>query len=289
MSLDFIHVQCVYGEANIAHIESVLIPALKKATKYPLKLATTNYNPKSSRRLKSFRDSNFELVDLENEAPRSTGFATNHNVIFKSTKPKDFFVILNPDCIPHEECIDRLISRKQNEEKAAIIEGRQWPFEHPKEYDTKTLETPWASGAFALIDSDFYRQVGGMDETYFLYVEDVDLSWQAWLNGYRVIYEPEASVTHFSGGPFYRRDLISNEEYLSLRNFILISRKFFGKKGEATAKRLLKTLPNDAFARIAIKDYETNFQQCVPETYLGKNHPNVKILGVNLFHSLRVP
>lgn len=287
MSLDSIHVQCVYGDANMAHIENVLIPALKKSTTRPIKLVTINYNPKSSKRLKSIKETNFELVDLENTAPRSTGFATNHNFIFKNTHPKDFFVILNPDCIPHEECIDRLISRKQHEARAAIIEGRQWPFEHPKEYDPKTQETPWASGAFALIDSDFYRQVGGMDETYFLYVEDVDLSWQAWLNGYRVIYEPEASVTHFSGGPFYRRDLISNEEYLSLRNFILISRKFFGKKAEAKAKRLLKTLPNDDIARSAIRDYETNLQQGVPETYLGKNHPNVKILGINLFHTLR--
>ena len=62
--------------------------------------------------------------------------------------------LINPDCVPLPGSIDRLIERKTD--KVAIVEGRQWPFEHPKKYDQKTLETPWASGAFELIDSDFY-------------------------------------------------------------------------------------------------------------------------------------
>ena len=74
-----------------------------------------------------------------------------------------------------------------------------------------------------------------MDELYFLYAEDVDLSWRAWLKGYRVLYEPAAQIIHFTNGRFERDDLISNEQYYGLRNFILISRKFFGKKGEESA------------------------------------------------------
>jgi GT2 family glycosyltransferase len=126
-----------------------------------------------------------------------------------------------------------------------------------------------------------------MDPLYFLYLEDVDISWQAWLNGYRVIYEPASVVTHFSGGRFYREDLVSNEQFLSLRNFLVIAKKFFGDEGEAGALAYLRSFGDRELAALAEKEYVQGFKENVDQRYVGRQHPNVKILGLNCFHRMR--
>ena len=124
-----------------------------------------------------------------------------------------------------------------------------------------------------------------MDDIYGLYLEDVDLSWQAWLNGYCVLYEPEASATHFSGGQYYRDDLVCLEAYLSLRNFLVISRKFFGPQGERRAIKMLQAHSDRELARLALREYLSSYRYRVADKYHGKSHPQVKILGLNQFHA----
>ena len=285
--MNSLHVQCVYGKSHIAHIKKVLIPALRKSTRQPVKFLTINYDPKSPDRLDTGTLDGVDVVDMNNTSNKSTGFAENHNALFSHHQPGDSFIIINPDCIPSEGSIDALLKRKTDFARTAIVEGRQWPFEHPKEYDSLSLETPWASGAFCLIDAEFYRSIGGMDEMYFLYLEDVDLSWQAWLNGYHVLYEPAASVAHFSGGKFYRNDLVSHEQYLSLRNFLIISRKFFGEAGEQRAIKMLKNFSDHELATMAIDEYLSLYQGNISKKYCKLSHPKIKILGLNRYHEMR--
>jgi len=285
-----LNVQCVYGSAHLHHLQNVLIPALKSTTTRPVRLLTTNYDPHSQATLESGYVDGVEVLDVSNRSAKISGFAENHNRLFAGHPSGDFFIIVNPDCIPQTGSIDALISRKithKSTKSVAIVEGRQWPFEHPKEYDSLSLTTPWASGAFSLIDSAFYKLVGGMEEMYFLYLEDVDLSWQAWLNRYSVLYEPAASICHFSAGPFLRKDLVSSEQYLSLRNFLIISRKFFGESGEKTALSLLKQSSDRDLSELAIAEYFKDYRERVATTYWGKRHRNVKILGLNRFHEWR--
>jgi GT2 family glycosyltransferase len=40
--------------------------------------------------------------------------------------------------------------------------------------------------------------IGGFDDDYFAYLEDVDFGWRSWIAGYRVLYEPRAVVRHAS-------------------------------------------------------------------------------------------
>ena len=40
--------------------------------------------------------------------------------------------------------------------------------------------------------------LGGFDDDYFAYLEDVDFGWRAWLAGHRVLYEPRATIRHAS-------------------------------------------------------------------------------------------
>ena len=127
----------------------------ERRDRVPVCLVTMNFDPHSSARLSSGRVAGVDIVDVANPANDTTGFAENHNALFARCPPHGPFVVINPDCTPHEGAIDRLLKRKSSADiPAAIVEGRQWPLEHPKEYDTLSLWTPWASCAFSLIDAD---------------------------------------------------------------------------------------------------------------------------------------
>ena len=55
------------------------------------------------------------------------------------------------------------------------------------------------SGACFLVRRSAFEQVGGFDEAYFMYAEDVDLCWRLGRAGWRVVYLPSAEVTHLQG------------------------------------------------------------------------------------------
>jgi len=57
-------------------------------------------------------------------------------------------------------------------------------------------ETLFASGCALFIPRDLFLEVGGFDEDYFAFFEDVDLGWRLWLMGHRVLYEPSSVVYH---------------------------------------------------------------------------------------------
>jgi GT2 family glycosyltransferase/glycosyltransferase involved in cell wall biosynthesis len=63
-------------------------------------------------------------------------------------------------------------------------------------YDIPLL---FASGGAMLIRREVFLNLGGFDEDFFLYNEDVDLGWRLWLHGYRVIRSTRSLVFHKGG------------------------------------------------------------------------------------------
>jgi N-acetylglucosaminyl-diphospho-decaprenol L-rhamnosyltransferase len=57
----------------------------------------------------------------------------------------------------------------------------------------------WVSGALFLARRLAWDSVGGFDESYFMYVEDVDLCWRLRRAGWEIAYEPSAKVVHEQG------------------------------------------------------------------------------------------
>lgn len=57
----------------------------------------------------------------------------------------------------------------------------------------------WVSGACFLVRRSAWDEVGGFDESYFMFMEDVDLCWRLWRRGWRVAYEPAGRVVHVVG------------------------------------------------------------------------------------------
>ena len=63
----------------------------------------------------------------------------------------------------------------------------------------RARDADWVSGAGFLVRRDAFEAVGGFDEAYFMYVEDVDLCWRLHRAGWAVLYEPSARVVHEQG------------------------------------------------------------------------------------------
>lgn len=77
-----------------------------------------------------------------------------------------------------------------------IWPGNPWSAKYHNEGTPGTRATGWLSGACLLIRGSVFRELGGFDDGYFMYFEDVDLGYRAGLAGYQNIYEPAAVVTH---------------------------------------------------------------------------------------------
>ncbi len=60
-------------------------------------------------------------------------------------------------------------------------------------------EVDWVSGCFFAIRREAFEAVGGFDEEYYMYVEDVDLCWRMRQAGWAVRYVPVGDVYHFIG------------------------------------------------------------------------------------------
>ncbi|QAY74592.1 glycosyltransferase family 2 protein [Agromyces protaetiae] len=57
----------------------------------------------------------------------------------------------------------------------------------------------WLSGSCLLVRRSAFEEVGGFDEAYFMYFEDVDLGYRLGRRGWTNLYEPSATVTHIGG------------------------------------------------------------------------------------------
>jgi N-acetylglucosaminyl-diphospho-decaprenol L-rhamnosyltransferase len=60
-------------------------------------------------------------------------------------------------------------------------------------------DVDWLSGALLFLRRSALASVGGWDERYFMYMEDVDLCWRLRRLGWRVAYEPGGAATHTQG------------------------------------------------------------------------------------------
>jgi len=70
----------------------------------------------------------------------------------------------------------------------------------------------WITGAFFLMRSKVIKDVGVLDENYFMYVEDMDYCFRARKAGWDVVYNPKWSIVHLGGAS-------SNKEFPILSEF----------------------------------------------------------------------
>jgi hypothetical protein len=113
-----------------------------------------------------------------------------------ATGDEDLVLVLNPDTYPAPTMLSELLAVAADD-RVGIAEARQLPLEHPKCYDLRRGDTGWASGCCMLLRRSLFRRLSGFDsEHFFLYCDDVDLSWRVRLAGLRVVHVPTAVVFH---------------------------------------------------------------------------------------------
>lgn len=156
---------------------------------------------------------------LRNEHP--LGFAENHNRAFELAQG-EYFAILNPDIAFECPIFADLLASLQHYEanlvapqivdKAGIIQDSFRPFPTPFELFQRRLpdykpkpyfpdqngmiHPDWVAGMFWLVRSESYRQLGGMDKRFRLYLEDVDFCARARLSGMKIIVDSNIKVRH---------------------------------------------------------------------------------------------
>ena len=146
----------------------------------------------------------------------------------------EFFLISNPDVVFTPEAIDELIACGRRWPVAAAVGPRieepdgsiypsarsvptlgngighallgsiypdnPWSRSYRDNADMDNERTAgWLSGSCLLVRWDTFDAVGGFDERYFMYMEDVDLGDRFTRAGYRNIYCPSAEITHAKG------------------------------------------------------------------------------------------
>lgn len=97
-----------------------------------------------------------------------------------------------------------------------------------------------AKSAGMFIKKSVFKLIGGFDTDYFIYVEETDLCWRSWLQGYKTFYCPNSVVYHGFGGSFK----------LLKSNFAIYNLRFHGTKNyiltmikNLSTPKLLKILP----------------------------------------------
>ncbi len=178
-----------------------------------------------------FGDSRCELVGRNlgfgGGANRGARCARNH----LPETGLDYLWILNNDLWVYPETLSRLLTPLGQDPKLAIVgpriveraTGRIWHDGGRLNPARATIESlgfaevpsrtvlPFAPdfvcGCAPLIRESAFAQVGGFDESWFLYYEDVDLSRRLAGAGWRLLHEPRAVVAHEGGGSVRNRPL----------------------------------------------------------------------------------
>lgn len=119
----------------------------------------------------------------------------------------------------------------------------------------KTHEVDVLSGAFMLLRKETLDKVGLLDETFFMYGEDIDLSYRITLGDYKNYYFPETRIIHYKGEStkkssvnyvfvFYRAMVIFAEKHFSKNNAklfsFLINIAIYFRAGLAIITRFIK-------------------------------------------------
>lgn len=184
------------------------------------------------------------------------GSAQGHNRLLEDLAD-DYVLIMNPDIMMAPNALVEL-AKAFIDAKAGMVEAKQLPIEHPKEYNPVNGETSWAATACTLIPAALIRELGGFDhETFFLYCDDVDFSWRVRLAGRKVIYRPSAAAFHDKRlGAKGKWVAGGAEKYYSAEAALMLAYKYHREDIVADILTYFKTT-NDDTLLVAAKEFET--------------------------------
>jgi N-acetylglucosaminyl-diphospho-decaprenol L-rhamnosyltransferase len=172
-------------------------------------------------------DERFRFV----KAQSNIGFAAGNNFAASMARGP-WLALLNPDATPEPDWLEKLLVATRRHPDAVMFGSTQIDAVDPQRLDGAgdhymATGIPWRGGhgwpvsrllpegevfatcaAACLISADAFHEIGGFDERFFCYVEDVDLAFRLRLMGHRCIQVPTAVVHHVgtrAAGPEHAR------------------------------------------------------------------------------------
>ncbi|MCF8272498.1 MAG: glycosyltransferase family 2 protein [Flavobacteriaceae bacterium] len=186
-----------------------------------------------------------EVILIENK--ENSGFSKGNNIGFESAKG-EYICILNPDTVLPEDIFVKLFGFSLSIKNLGIVgcklingrgeflpeSKRNIPFvkaavkkilgdtsdyyaTHLK--DNETGKVSVLVGAFMFMKYDVFNAVNGFDEDYFMYGEDIDLSYKILKAGYDNYYYADATLIHFKGESTLRDKLYAKRFYGAMQIF----------------------------------------------------------------------
>jgi len=112
----------------------------------------------------------------------------------------EFLVFLNPDIVVPPGWLEPLVGCFEREDRVAVVSPEILPPHwKPREANVSAVELATVPGCTMMVSRRAWEELGGFDETIFLYWEDTDLCWRAWLRGWRVLESLETHAFHDEG------------------------------------------------------------------------------------------
>jgi GT2 family glycosyltransferase len=222
----------------------------------------------------------------------NTGFSRANNQGVELAKG-EYVCILNPDTVVAEDTFTQLLSFAETQQNLGIVScklidgsgqflpeskrhvptpsiaikkllGMSKGYYASEVHENDVAKVPVFVGAFMLLSKQVYQEVGGFDERYFMYGEDIDLSYSVVNKGYDNYYYGKTTVIHYKGEStlkdavyakrfygamqlFYKKYFKTNVVFDVMVNIGIKVIPFFAilYKEEKTEKRLEKVLDTD--------------------------------------------
>ncbi|NBC82169.1 MAG: glycosyltransferase [Bacteroidetes bacterium] len=213
-----------------------------------------------------FLQSNFptvRIIELDNNYGYAGGYARSLKQI-----EAEYFVLLNSDievtdgwlkpivkfmdghpkvaaCMPKIKAYNQKNSFEYAGAAGGYIDKYGYPFCRGR--ILKTIETDqgqynnksyifWASGACMFVRSSAYFEIGGLDEDFFVHMEEIDVCWRLQNKGYHIVVIPSVEVFHVGGGTLPNNN--PRKLYYNYRNSLYM---------------LYKNLPDKKFRRTILQ------------------------------------
>ncbi len=212
------------------------------------------------------------------------GFSKANNQAIRLATGR-YVLLLNPDTVVEEDTFSRVVEYMDDHPKVGglgvrMVDGKGKFLPESK----RGLPTPWVafckisgiyrifkqskrfnhyymgyldefevneveilSGAFMLMRKDTLDQVGLLDEAFFMYGEDIDLSWRIIEGGYKNVYYPDTTIIHYKGESTKKGSL--NYVFVFYQAMVIFAQKHFS----ANNARVFSTFINLAiYVRAAL-------------------------------------
>jgi GT2 family glycosyltransferase len=198
-------------------------------------------------------DGDADLVLIQTGA--NLGFAGGNNVGLRYAAARgdaSYVWLLNNDTVVHPRALLGMVRTAELDPGVGMVGSKLLYYDEPDriqavgggrivpwqgltrflgegEEDRRQWETPldpdYITGASLLVRTALAEEVGGLDERYFLYSEEVDWCLRARERGWKLRYAPESLVWHKGGKSVGHRSPL--HDYHTVRGMLLLVRRFY--------------------------------------------------------------